>query len=114
MARPKAELPDPAAVRALADGEGRLALRVTPGAREETITLAEGKVFPRIPKLRASVFADYRFAPQWDASLGIRHSGRQYGSLDNSDHVDSYGAVSRFTTSGALTPERRSSRPCAP
>jgi iron complex outermembrane receptor protein len=47
------------------------------------------------------VFADYRFAPQWDASLGIRHSGRQYGSLDNSDHVDGYGAVSRFTVADA-------------
>ncbi|EIL91080.1 TonB-dependent receptor [Rhodanobacter spathiphylli] len=63
--------------------------------------LANGKVFPRIPKIRASVFADYRFAPQWDASLGIRHSGRQYGTLDNSDHIDSYGAVSRFTVADA-------------
>jgi iron complex outermembrane receptor protein len=59
--------------------------------------LANGKVFPRIPKVRASAFADYLFAPQWDASLGIRHSGRQYGTLDNSDHVDTYGAVSNFT-----------------
>ena len=63
--------------------------------------LADGKYFPRIPKIRASVFADYRFAPQWDASLGIRHSGRQYGTLDNSDYVDSYGAVSRFTVADA-------------
>jgi iron complex outermembrane recepter protein len=47
------------------------------------------------------VFADYRFAPQWDASLGIRHSGRQYGTLDNSDYLDSYGAVSRFTVADA-------------
>lgn len=62
---------------------------------------ANGKTFPRIPKVRASVFADYRFAPQWDASLGIRHSGRQYGTLDNSDYVDSYGAVSRFTVADA-------------
>lgn len=69
--------------------------------RDRQYPLAKGKVFPRIPKLRASVFADYRFAPQWDASLGIRHSGRQYGSLDNSDHVDSYGAVSRFTVADA-------------
>lgn len=63
--------------------------------------LANGKYFPRIPKVRASVFADYRFAPQWDASLGIRHSGRQYGTLDNSDYVDTYGAVSRFTVADA-------------
>lgn len=63
--------------------------------------LANGKNFPRIPKNRASVLADYRFAPQWDASLGIRHSGRQYGSLNNSDFVDTYGAVSSFTVADA-------------
>ncbi len=62
---------------------------------------ANGKYFPRIPKIRASVFADYRFAPRWDASLGIRHSGRQYGTLDNSDYVDTYGAVSNFTVADA-------------
>lgn len=62
---------------------------------------ADGKYFPRIPKVRASVFADYRFAPQWDASLGIRHSGRQYGTLDNTDYVNTYGAVSSFTVADA-------------
>ncbi|GGY15687.1 TonB-dependent receptor [Rhodanobacter panaciterrae] len=63
--------------------------------------LANGKYFPRIPKVRASLFADYRFAPQWDASLGIRHSGRQYGTLNNSDFVNTYGAVSSFTVADA-------------
>jgi len=63
--------------------------------------LANGKYFPRIPKVRASVFADYRFAKDWDASLGIRHSGRQYSSLDNSDYVDTYGAVTAFTVADA-------------
>jgi iron complex outermembrane receptor protein len=62
---------------------------------------ADGKRFPRIPRLRASVFVDYRFAPAWDASLGLRRSGRQYGSLDNSDFVDSYGAVTAFTGADA-------------
>ena len=65
--------------------------------RDRQYPLARGKYFPRIPKVRASVFADYRFAPRWDASLGVRHSGRQYSSLDNSDFVESYGAVTRFT-----------------
>ena len=69
--------------------------------RDSQYPLADGKYFPRIPKIRASLFADYRFAPQWDASLGIRRSGRQYGSLNNSDYVDSYGAVSRFTVADA-------------
>ena len=65
--------------------------------RDGQYPLANGKYFPRIPKVRASLFADYRFAPKWDASLGVRHSGRQYSSLDNSDFVESYGAVTRFT-----------------
>lgn len=69
--------------------------------RDRRYPLAEGKWFPRIPRLRASVFADYRFATDWDASLGIRRSGRQYGTLDNSDVVDTYGAVSRFTVADA-------------
>jgi iron complex outermembrane receptor protein len=83
------------------DLEASLALNHAKTLQDRQYPLANGKYFPRIPKVRASVFADYRFAPQWDASLGIRHSGRQYGSLDNSDYVDSYGAVSRFTVADA-------------
>jgi uncharacterized protein len=44
MARPKVDLPPAAAIRALADGDGRLAVRVTPGARSEAIEIADGKV----------------------------------------------------------------------
>ena len=44
MARPPATLPDAAALRACCDGEGRLAVKVTPGAREEAVTLAGGLV----------------------------------------------------------------------
>lgn len=44
MARPKADLPPAEAIRALADDAGRLALRVTPGARVQGITLADGRV----------------------------------------------------------------------
>lgn len=79
------------------DLQASLALNDAKTLHDSQYPLADGKYFPRIPKVRASLFADYRFAPQWDASLGIRHSGRQYGSLDNSDYVDSYGAVSSFT-----------------
>ena len=69
--------------------------------RDRQFPAADGKAFPRIPRLRASLFTDWRFAPDWDASLGIRHSGRQYSNLDNSDFVDTYGAVSRFTVADA-------------
>ncbi len=58
---------------------------------------AEGRDFPRMPRTRASVQVDWRFADGWDASLGGRHSGRQYGTLDNRDFVDTFGAVSSYT-----------------
>jgi iron complex outermembrane receptor protein len=79
------------------DISASLALNDAKTLRDRQYPTANGKVFPRIPNIRASLFADYRFAPQWDASLGIRHSGHQYGTLNNSDFVDTYGAVSRFT-----------------
>ncbi|HWK41010.1 MAG TPA: DUF167 domain-containing protein [Croceibacterium sp.] len=44
MAKPKLDLPPADAIRALADGEGRLALRVTPGARTEGISIDGGSV----------------------------------------------------------------------
>jgi uncharacterized protein YggU (UPF0235/DUF167 family) len=48
VARPKADLPSAEAIRALADGEGRLALRVTPGARSEGIEIAGGRVLVKV------------------------------------------------------------------
>ncbi|MXO60525.1 DUF167 domain-containing protein [Altererythrobacter salegens] len=48
MARPKADLPPAEAIRALADGEGRLALRVTPGARSESIEIGEGVLLVKV------------------------------------------------------------------
>lgn len=44
MARPKPDFPPAESIRALADGEGRLILRVTPGARVEGVELGEGLV----------------------------------------------------------------------
>ena len=48
MARPKADYPPAADILALADEEGRLAVRVTPGARSEGIALAEGRVIVKV------------------------------------------------------------------
>ena len=48
MAKPKPEFPPAEAIRAAADGEGRLALRVTPGARSEGIELREGRVLVKV------------------------------------------------------------------
>ncbi len=42
MARPKADFPPAEAIRALADVQGRLAVRVIPGARTAGITIEGG------------------------------------------------------------------------
>jgi uncharacterized protein YggU (UPF0235/DUF167 family) len=41
VARPKLDAPPAEAIRALADDRGRLALRVTPGARSEALEIGE-------------------------------------------------------------------------
>lgn len=48
MAKPKPDFPPAAAIRALADAEGRLALRVTPGARVEGIELGDGVLLIKV------------------------------------------------------------------
>jgi uncharacterized protein YggU (UPF0235/DUF167 family) len=48
MARPRAELPDAEAIRALIDGQGRLALRVTPGARVEAMAIENGRLVVKV------------------------------------------------------------------
>lgn len=48
MARPRADFPPAGAIRALADDRGRLALRVTPGARIETIDMGQGVLLVRV------------------------------------------------------------------
>jgi uncharacterized protein YggU (UPF0235/DUF167 family) len=48
MARPKADLPPAAAILALADGEGRLILRATPGARVETLAIEDGRLIVKV------------------------------------------------------------------
>jgi uncharacterized protein YggU (UPF0235/DUF167 family) len=48
VARPKPELPPEWAIRDLADAAGRLALRVTPGARTEAVEIGEGVLLVKI------------------------------------------------------------------
>jgi uncharacterized protein YggU (UPF0235/DUF167 family) len=48
VAKPRAELPPAQAIRALADPAGRLALRVTPGARTESIEIAGGRLLVKV------------------------------------------------------------------
>ena len=48
MAKPRPEFPPAETIRALADAEGRLALRVTPGSRTEGIELGEGRLLVKV------------------------------------------------------------------
>jgi hypothetical protein len=48
LARPKAELPAADDLRALADDDGRLAVRVTPGARSEGVEIVDGRVLVKV------------------------------------------------------------------
>lgn len=48
ITRPRTEFPSAAAIRALADSEGRLALRVTPGARVESAKLGDGVLLIKV------------------------------------------------------------------
>ena len=48
MAKPKVEFPPADSIRDLADAEGRLALRVTPGARTEGIDIANGRLLVKV------------------------------------------------------------------
>ncbi len=48
MGRPRSSLPDPAEIKALIDAEGRLAVRVTPGARAEALQLSDGRLVAKV------------------------------------------------------------------
>lgn len=48
MAKPKAEFPPAEAIRALADGEGRLPVRATPGARVEVLEIVAGRLLAKV------------------------------------------------------------------
>ena len=56
-----------------------------------------GKLWPRVPKLRANLQASYRRGPGM-LSLGLRHSGRSFNSATNTDtRSDVYGGISGFS-----------------
>lgn len=56
-----------------------------------------GKYFYRIPLWRAKLLGTYRFGERASASAGVRYSGRQYNTLDNTDtNPDVYGGTSTY------------------
>ena len=58
-----------------------------------------GKRQPNIPRWRATLLAAYRWSPQWSSTVAMRHSGKQFNTLNNSDvNGYAYMGVSPFTT----------------
>ncbi|WBS04757.1 TonB-dependent receptor [Pseudoduganella sp. SL102] len=56
-----------------------------------------GKRQPRVPRWRATALATWRASDRLSASAGLRYSGTQYGTLDNSDpNGAAYMGVSRY------------------
>lgn len=69
--------------------------RVAANARDPQ---SVGKVWLRVPRVRANLLAAYRVNPRGMASVGVRHSGRAYNDVYNADvNPDVYGGVSSFT-----------------
>jgi iron complex outermembrane receptor protein len=57
---------------------------------------------PRVPRQRATLLASYRPNDVWSISLGARYSGKQWGTLDNSDpNGASYTGVSSYFVTDA-------------
>jgi iron complex outermembrane receptor protein len=57
-----------------------------------------GKHWVRVPRVRANLTVTYRGGERWTSSLAVRHSGRQYNNLDNSDvNQDTFGGTSSYT-----------------
>jgi iron complex outermembrane receptor protein len=66
-------------------------------AANDALPASVGKRQPRVPRWRANALASYRFGERWSGTLGARYSGRQYGTLDNSDpHGGTYMGVSDY------------------
>ncbi len=56
-----------------------------------------GKRQPRVPQWRANLMAAWQLDDKWSTTLGLRYSGRQFGTLDNSDpNGDVYSGVSSY------------------
>lgn len=48
MARARLDLPSAAAIRALADDQGLIAVRVTPGARDAAMAITDGRILVKV------------------------------------------------------------------
>jgi iron complex outermembrane receptor protein len=54
-------------------------------AANPALPASVGKRQPRVPDWRATLLASYHTGEHWTTTLGLRYSGRQFGSLLNND-----------------------------
>jgi iron complex outermembrane receptor protein len=72
--------------------------------RDDKFPAAVGHWQPRVPQWRASTVATWHASPKWTHTLGVRYSGRQYSTLDNSDpNGFAYQGASRYFTADVRT-----------
>ncbi len=65
--------------------------------RNDKFPASVGKLQPRVPTWRANVVVSYKADDKLSTSLGLRYSGKQYGTLDNSDsNAYTYQGFSSF------------------
>ncbi|MFZ6873642.1 TonB-dependent receptor [Undibacterium sp. Di27W] len=65
--------------------------------RNDKFPASVGKWQPRVPAWRANLVISYRPDDKLSTTLGLRYSGKQYGSLDNSDsNAFTYQGFSSF------------------
>jgi iron complex outermembrane receptor protein len=67
--------------------------------RDAKFPVAVGHWQPRVPQWRASTAATWHASLRWTHTLGVRYSGKQYSTLDNSDpNGFAYQGASRYLT----------------
>ncbi len=56
--------------------------------KNDKFPVSVGQWQPRVPKWRANLLASYAPGDAWSGTIGLRYSGKQFGTLDNSDPND--------------------------
>ncbi len=74
LARPKTDFPPPDALMAVLDDDGKFAVRVTPGAREEAISVSGGKLQVKVRARPADGEANAAVLKLLAKSLGVSTS----------------------------------------
>lgn len=64
----------------------------------------EGNTYPRMPKWRGNILANYHITDDWDFSGNLQYASDSYGRIDNTDNEDGvYGGQDGYTRIGLKT-----------